>query len=60
MTIHVFNNGGHLDILTRLSVCGLGVSCNEMNDTPMLLVVELHNEIRMNKKNTKNCYCSSS
>ena len=26
--------------MTRLSVCGLGVSCNEMNDTPMLLVVE--------------------
>ena len=25
--------------MTRLSVCGLGVSCNEMNDTPMLLVV---------------------
>ena len=27
--------------MTRLSVCGLGVSCNEMNDTPMLLVVIL-------------------
>ena len=27
--------------MTRLSVCGLGVSCNEMNDTPMLLVVSL-------------------
>ena len=26
-------------LMTRLSVCGLGVSCNEMNDTPMLLVV---------------------
>ena len=25
--------------MTRLSVCGLGVSCNEMKDTPMLLVV---------------------
>ena len=25
--------------MTRLSICGLGVSCNEMNDTPMLLVV---------------------
>ena len=25
--------------MTRLSVCGLGVSCNEMSDTPMLLVV---------------------
>ena len=25
--------------MTRLSVCGLGVSCNEMNDTPMLLDV---------------------
>ena len=28
-------------LMTRLSVCGLGVSCNEMNDTPMLLVVRL-------------------
>ena len=27
--------------MTRLSVCGLGVSCNEMSDTPMLLVVQL-------------------
>ena len=27
--------------MTRLSVCGLGVSCNEMNDTPMLLVVQI-------------------
>ena len=27
--------------MTRLSVCGLGVSCNEMNDNPMLLVVTL-------------------
>ena len=27
--------------MTRLSVCGLGVSCNEMIDTPMLLVVHL-------------------
>ena len=27
--------------MTRLSVCGLGVSCNEMSDTPMLLVVVL-------------------
>ena len=26
-------------IMTRLSVCSLGVSCNEMIDTPMLLVV---------------------
>ena len=26
-------------IMTRLSVCSLGVSCNEMTDTPMLLVV---------------------
>ena len=25
--------------MTRLSVCGLGVSCNEMSDTLMLLVV---------------------
>ena len=25
--------------MTRLSVCSLGVSCNEMSDTPMLLVV---------------------
>ena len=26
-------------LMTRLSVCGLGVWCNEMSDTPMLLVV---------------------
>ena len=26
-------------LLTRLGVCSLGVSCNEMIDTPMLLVV---------------------
>ena len=29
-------------LMTRLSVCSLGVSCNEMIDTPMLLVVVLH------------------
>ena len=28
-------------LMTRLSVCGLGVSCNDMIDTPMLLVVIL-------------------
>ena len=28
-------------LMTRLSVCSLGVSCNEMIDTPMLLVVIL-------------------
>ena len=27
-------------IMTRLSVCSHGVSCNEMIDTPMLLVVQ--------------------
>ena len=27
-------------IMTRLSVCSHGVSCNEMIDTPMLLVVK--------------------
>ena len=26
--------------MTRLSVCSLGVSCNKMIDTPMLLAVE--------------------
>ena len=26
-------------LMTSLSVCSLGVSCNEMSDTPMLLVV---------------------
>ena len=26
-------------MMTRLSVCSLGVACNEMIDTPMLLVV---------------------
>ena len=29
-------------LMTRLSVCSLGVSCNEMIDTPMLLVVHGH------------------
>ena len=29
-------------LMTRLSVCGLGVSCKEMSDTPMLLVVVTH------------------
>ena len=28
-------------LMTRLSVCGLGVWCNEMSDTPMLLVVRI-------------------
>ena len=27
-------------LMTSLSVCSLGVSCNEMSDTPMLLVVK--------------------
>ena len=27
-------------LMTSLSVCSLGVSCNEMSDTPMLLVVQ--------------------
>ena len=26
-------------LMTSLSVCSLGVSCNEISDTPMLLVV---------------------
>ena len=30
-------------MMTRLSVCSLGVSCNEMIDTPMLLVVGKNN-----------------
>ena len=29
-------------LMTRLSVCSLGVSCNEMIDTQMLLVVREH------------------
>ena len=29
-------------LMTCLSVCSLGVSCNEMIDTPMLLVVMLN------------------
>ena len=29
-------------LMTRLSVCSLGVSCNEMIDTPMLLVVNYY------------------
>ena len=32
-------------LMTRLSVCSLGVSCNEMIDTLMLLVVTLHSAI---------------
>ena len=32
-------------LMTRLSVCSLGVSCNEMIDTPMLLVVQLHPDL---------------
>ena len=31
--------------MTRLSVCGLGVSCNEINDTPMLLVVSQASDV---------------
>ena len=31
-------------LMTRLSVCSLGVSCNEMIDTPMLLVVTQHHD----------------
>ena len=31
-------------MMTRLSVCSLEVSCNEMIDTPMLLVVGLMSE----------------
>ena len=33
-------------LMTRLSVCSLGVSCNEMIDTPMLLVVVLDEGLR--------------
>ena len=36
--------------MTRLSVCGLGVSCNEMSDTPMLLVVaDINKDIACSK-----------
>ena len=35
-------------LMTRLSVCSLGVSCNEMIDTPMLLVVMLYTYIDFN------------
>ena len=38
--------------MTRLSVCGLGVSCNEMNDTPMLLVVPTDNVMEPEVKST--------
>ena len=34
-------------MMTRLSVCSLGVSCNEMIDTPMLLVVSTTSNIGM-------------
>ena len=36
--------------MTRLSVCSLGVSCNEMIDTPMLLVVEIYSDMVSSKK----------
>ena len=32
-------------LMTRLSVCSLGVSCDEMIDTPILLVVGLSSEV---------------
>ena len=34
-------------LMTSLSVCSLGVSCNEMSDTLMLLVVNLNAILRM-------------
>ena len=34
-------------LMTRLSVCSLGVSYNEMIDTPMLLVVNPTSPISM-------------
>ena len=41
--------------MTRLSVCGLGVSCNEMSDTPMLLVVRVYG-VNNNKYDRKREY----
>ena len=38
------------NLMTGLSVCSLGVSCNEMIDTPMLLVV-VHMGMKRIKKN---------
>ena len=35
-------------MMTRLSVCSLGVSCNEMIDTPMLLVVSSVTDSKVN------------
>ena len=33
-------------LMTRLSVCGLGVSCNEMSDILMLLVVDMCTKVQ--------------
>ena len=50
--------------MTRLSVCSLGVSCNEMIDTPMLLVVGLTDfhirfpifwNLKKNENNSEKC-----
>ena len=36
-------------LTTRLSVCSLGVSCNDIIDTPMLLVVQSTNIMNIPK-----------
>ena len=41
-------------LMTSLSVCSLGVSCNEMSDTPMLLVVHVTSGVN-NRVVEKNC-----
>ena len=41
-------------LMTCLSVCSLGVSCNEMIDTPMLLVVPLPNIVFLGDFNLPN------
>ena len=41
--------------MTRLSVCSLGVSCNEMIDTPMLLVVTANKQCL--SRFSQNCKC---
>ena len=42
-------------MMTRLSVCSLGVSCNEMIDTPMYNVTR-SNRYRTNRYRTKYKY----
>ena len=42
-------------LMTRLSVCSLGVSCNDMIDTPMLLVVVVTHDVSHQEINKEWC-----